>query len=120
MQALHAQQSLSHLSTEPFQLTPLHIHACVAVQLHARLRSQSGTPAEEVHARTLRALAVMGLWRIRNTQVRSAELLLCGCKAGHALGHLILGLPSGRCGTVCMAACSVRHVSPHDACVLVV
>jgi len=63
------------------------------MQLHARLRSQSGTPAEEVHARTLRALAVMGLWRIRNTQVRSAEPLLCGCKAGHALGYS--GLPSG-------------------------
>ena len=39
------------------------------MQVHARLRSRHGTPAGEVRARTLRALAVMGLWRVRNTQV---------------------------------------------------
>ena len=43
--------------------------------MHARLRSQRGTPAGEVRARTLRALAVMGLWRVRNTQVRSFSTL---------------------------------------------
>ncbi|KAK9834196.1 hypothetical protein WJX81_007595 [Elliptochloris bilobata] len=45
------------------------LSAWETLKVHARLRSQRGTPAAEVHARTLRALAVMGLWRVRNTQV---------------------------------------------------
>lgn len=46
------------------------------VQVHAQLRSQRGTPAAEVRARTLRALAVMGLWRVRNTQVRGHVVIV--------------------------------------------
>ena len=60
------------------------------MQVHARLRSQRGTPAGEVRARTLRALAVMGLWRVRNTQVRGHCTLIrtfssLYSKGGHAI-----------------------------------
>ena len=41
-----------------------------AMQFHAWLRSAHSTPADEVHARMQEALAVMGLWRVRDTPVR--------------------------------------------------
>ena len=66
------------------------------MQVHARLRSQRGTPAGEVRARTLRALAVMGLWRVRNTQVRPLHALFT-----YLLGQLHMGKQQ-TCMQLCM------------------
>ncbi|KAK9834135.1 hypothetical protein WJX81_001128 [Elliptochloris bilobata] len=45
------------------------LSAWETLEFHAWLRSPQGTSAEEVHARMHDALAVMGLWRVRNTPV---------------------------------------------------
>ena len=63
-------------------------------QVHARLRSQRGTSAGEVRARTLRALAVMGLWHVRNTQVRGHGTLMRTFSSLHSKGgHAIVKCP---------------------------
>ena len=47
----------------------------VLPQFHAWLRSSQGTSSPEVYARMHDVLAVMGLWRVRNTPVRIYCLL---------------------------------------------